>query len=183
ARGMSIYIMTMMGAASASAALWGQVASVISVGWTFVAAGATGVAIWMLTRRRHAAPEGERDLTPARILQEPTPAFEVEHQMGPVMVTVDYQIDPARASEFGAVMRESRANRIQMGALSWGLFHDTSDPGHYIEYYLDESWADHLRRFDRFTAADAELRERRYAFHIGSEPPKVSRSIAEHLGH
>ena len=62
-----------------------------------------------------------------------------------------------------------------------GLFHDTSDPGHYIEYYLDESWADHLRRFDRFTAADADLRERRRAFHIGPEQPKVTRSIAEPL--
>ena len=39
-----------------------------------------------------------------------------------------------------------------------------------------------LRRFDRFTAADADLRERRYAFHIGQEPPRVSRYIAEPLG-
>ena len=91
------------------------------------------------------------------------PAFPVEHQMGPVMVTVDYRIDPLRAAEFTSVMRESRANRLQMGALSWGLFHDTSEPGHYIEYYLDESWADHLRRFDRFTPLGC-LRERRYAF-------------------
>ena len=101
--------------------------------------------------------------------------------MGPVMVTVDYRIDPSRAAEFASVMREARANRLQMGALSWGLFHDTSEPGHYIEYYLDESWADHLRRFDRFTAADADLRERRHAFHLGAEPPKVTRSIAESL--
>lgn len=182
ARGMSIYMMTMMAATSASAAVWGQVASMIDVPWTFVAAAATGVALWLSTGRLHGVTAEPQDLTPARILKEPVPAFPVEHQMGPVMVTVDYRIDPARALEFAAVMLESRANRLQMGALSWGLFHDTSEPGHYIEYYLDESWADHLRRFDRFTAADADLRERRYAFHIGREPPKVTRSIAESLG-
>lgn len=181
ARGMSIYMMTMMAATSASAAVWGQVASMIDVPWTFVAAAATGIALLVAAGRLHATPAEPQDLTPARILKEPVPAFPVEHQMGPVMVTVDYRIDPARAAEFATVMRESRANRLQKGALSWGLFHDTSEPGHYIEYFLDESWADHLRRFDRFTAADADLRERRYAFHIGAEPPKVTRYIAESL--
>jgi quinol monooxygenase YgiN len=178
---MSIYMMTMMAATSASAAVWGQVASMIDVPWTFVAAAATGIALWLSVGRLHAVTAEPQDLTPARILKEPVPAFPVEHQMGPVMVTVDYRIDPARAAEFAAVMRESRASRLQKGALSWGLFHDTSEPGHYIEYFLDESWADHLRRFDRFTAADADLRERRYAFHIGVEQPKVTRSIAESL--
>ncbi len=182
ARGMSIYMMTMMGSASASAALWGQVASMIDVPWTYLAATLTGLTAGFLASRLYADPENEVDLTPARLLQEPMPAFPVEHQMGPVMVTVDYQVDPARAEEFAAVMRESRANRLQKGALSWGLFHDTNRPGHYIEYFLDESWADHLRRFDRYTAADAELRERRYSFHVGEEAPKVSRYIAEPLG-
>jgi MFS family permease len=181
ARGMSLYMMTMMAATSAGAALWGQVASMIDVPWTFVAAAATGIALMLLAGRLHTMSMEQQDLTPARILKEPVPAFPVEHQMGPVMVTVDYRIDPARAAEFATVMRESRANRLQMGALSWGLFHDTSEPGHYIEYFLDESWADHLRRFDRFTAADADLRERRYAFHVGAEPPKVTRYIAESL--
>ena len=181
ARGMSIYMMTMMAATSLSAALWGQVASLIEVPLTFVASATAGIALLLLAGRLQATPAEPQDLTPARILKEPVPAFPVEHQMGPVMVTVDYQIDPVRAAEFTALMRESRANRLQKGALSWGLFHDTAEPGHYIEYYLDESWADHLRRFDRFTAADAELRERRHAFHIGAQPPKITRYIAEAL--
>jgi quinol monooxygenase YgiN len=170
-----------MGATSASAALWGQVASVIDVRWTFVAAAVAGIVIGMLMSRFQTGPAEEQDLTPSRILEEPVPAFPVAHQMGPVMVTVDYRIDPARAEEFAAVMRESRVSRLQKGALSWGLFQDTSEPGHYVEYFLDESWADHLRRFDRYTAADASLRERRYAFHIGAEPPKISRYVAERL--
>ena len=181
ARGMSLYMMTMMAATSVSAAVWGQVASIIDVPWAFVASAVTGLTLFLLIGRLHAVSAEPLDLTPARILKEPVPALPVEHQMGPVMVTVDYRIDPSRAAEFASMMRQSRANRLQMGALSWGLFHDVSEPGHYIEYYLDESWADHLRRFDRFTAADADLRERRYAFHIGAEPPKVTRYIAESL--
>jgi MFS family permease len=179
ARGMAMYMMVMMGAASASAALWGQAASLIEVRWTFVAAAAVGLAALWIKRRLLYWPEAEEDLTPARILKEPTPAFEIEHSRGPVMVTVQYQIDPARTQEFLAVMQESRVNRLQKGALSWGLFQDTERPGRFVEYFLDESWADHLRRFERFTAADADLRERRHRFHVGDEPPKVTRYVAE----
>jgi hypothetical protein len=39
---------------------------------------------------------------------------------------------------------------------------------------------DYLRRFDRFTAADEKLYERRHALHIAEGPPKISRHIARH---
>jgi quinol monooxygenase YgiN len=110
-------------------------------------------------------------------------AVPVDPHEGPVMVTIDYRIDPAQAAEFQQVMQESRSSRLRHGALSWELFRDTSDPARYIEYFIDESWVEHLRRFDRVTAADVALRERRLAFHLGDGPPLVSRYIAEPLSH
>lgn len=181
ARGMAIYMMTMMGAASASAALWGQVAVHLEVQWTFVAAALTGVIVLFLTRRFILTREEDVDLTPARILTEPVAAFPIEHGKGPVLVTIEYEVDPARLNEFLEVMFETRGDRLRKGALSWGLFHDISAPTRYLEYFLDESWADHLRRFERFTAADAELRERRQSFHVGGAAPRVSRYIAESI--
>jgi hypothetical protein len=181
ARGMAIYMMTMMGAASASAALWGQVAAHIDVQWTLVAAALTGILLLGLTRRFVLTREEDVDLTSARILTEPVAAFPIDHGKGPVMVTIEYQVDPARVNEFMETMFETRRDRLSKGALSWGLFHDISNPGRYLEYYLDESWADHLRRFERFTAADAELRERRQSFHVGPDAPQVARYVAESM--
>jgi hypothetical protein len=83
---------------------------------------------------------------------------------------------------FLEVMQVSRSNRLRQGVLSWELFRDTADPQVYVEQFMDETWADHLRRFDRMTAADVGLRERRLAFHVGPEPPVVRRRIAEPLG-
>lgn len=54
-----------------------------------------------------------------------------------------------------------------------------SDPGRFVEQITDESWNDHLRRFDRVTAADVALRERKLAFHIGEAPPVVTRCVVE----
>jgi hypothetical protein len=40
-------------------------------------------------------------------------------------------------------------------------------------------WTEHLRRFDRVTADDVALRDRKLAFHIGDAPPVVTRSVIE----
>jgi MFS family permease len=181
ARGMALYQMALMGAAAVGAAWWGQVAGWLNVRGSLAIAAGVGIAVVLALRRRVIGADGEVDLTPARLLKEPVPAFEIEHEQGPVLVTIEYRIDPNRTDEFLSVMRASRANRLQKGALSWGLFHDVADPARYLEYFLDESWADHLRRFDRMTAADLDLRARRHALHLGPDEPKVTRYVGESI--
>ena len=78
-------------------------------------------------------------------------------------------------------MERTRRARLRQGALSWGLFRDTSQPGRYVEYFIDENWLEHQRRLERFTAFDAELRARRLAFHIGEAPPLLRRYVAESM--
>ncbi|NRT57203.1 MFS transporter [Sphaerotilus uruguayifluvii] len=53
--------------------------------------------------------------------------------------------------------------------------------GRCVEYFVDETWVEHLRRLERFTAADVQLRERRLAFHVGGQPPRVRRYVGEAL--
>ena len=61
------------------------------------------------------------------------------------------------------VMQDTRRSRLRQGVLSWELLRDITDPGRYVEHFVDETWAEHLRRFDRMTAADVALRDRRLA--------------------
>ncbi len=178
ARGMSLYQMAIMGASAAGAALWGQVAERTSLSASVGLGAATGaLAMWLVNRLMpdHGRPE---DLTPRRIFQAP------EHPepppQGQVLVTVEYRIAPEQAAEFRQLMLgESRAARLRQGALSWELLHDLNQPGRFIEAIVDPSWTDHLRRFERVTAADAELHERKLAFHLGPEPPRVNRHLME----
>ncbi len=179
ARGMSIYQMALMGGTAAGAVVWGQVAGATNVPTSIIAAAIVGPLVLLATRR--ISVEGdEEDLTPARPSSVVSaPVFEASPDAGPVMVTIEYLIDPARAADFHAMMQETRSARLRQGALSWGLFRDAAVPGRYLEYVLDETWVEHLRRQERFTAADAGLRDRRLAFHIGAEPPRVQRYLAE----
>ena len=60
-----------------------------------------------------------------------------------------------------------------------GAQHDIADPARYVEQIEDESWTEHLRRFDRVTAHDVALRERKLAFHTADAPPVVARFLVE----
>ena len=181
ARGMSIYQMALMAGASAGSLLWGQVASWRSVPESVAAAAAAGVLMVLVLRHRSLESHADPDFSPAPIVNMPEPAIDVANDDGPVMVTVEYQIDPARAAAFTEVMQRTRRARLRQGALSWGLFRDAAQPSRFIEYFVDENFIEHQRRLARFSAFDAGLREERMAFHLGEVPLKVKRYIAQSL--
>ena len=177
ARGMSMYQMAIMGASALGAAFWGQVATVTSVKISLLIAAVSGVITMLGAHRLVVDREMEEDLTPSQAFK--VPVADDPPTSGHVLVTIEYLIQPARAAEFRALMQESRRSRLRQGALSWDLLRDIVVPGRYIEQIVDQSWTEHLRRFDRVTAADVALRERKLAFHIGETPPVVTRCLVE----
>ena len=179
ARGMSIYQMALMGGTAVGAALWGQVASLSSVRTSLVLASVAALVALVAMRRMHVGGRAEEDLTPARLWTAPELAIPVEPDQGPVLVTVEYRIDPERKREFVEAMRESRRVWLSNGLLAWELFDDISDPGCFIEHLIDESWAEYVRRNERVSASYMLLRERKLGFHIGDEPPVIRRFVAE----
>lgn len=177
ARGMSIYQVALMGGTAAGAWLWGQVAELTSVPVSVCTAAVTGVVLLLLTWRMSVEGDGDEDLSPKAARRGPGIAIDIRPDEGPVMVLVEYLIDPAREGAFLEVMQATRSARLSQGLLSWGLFRDTSQPGRYVEHFVDENWIAHQRWLERFTTADEGLREQRLAFHVGSEPPHVQRYV------
>ncbi|MEO8023113.1 MFS transporter [Polaromonas sp.] len=177
ARGMSIFQMAIMGASALGAAVWGQIATVTSVPTSMLTAALTAIFSISVTQLLLRDRSIEEDLTPSREFK--VPSAEAPPLTGQVRITIEYRIDPARAGEFRALMQESRRSRLRQGALAWELLRDISDPGRYIEQITDESWTEHLRRFDRVTAGDVALRDRKLAFHLGETPPVVTRLALE----
>ena len=60
-----------------------------------------------------------------------------------------------------------------------GCGSDINEPGRFVEVIEDDSWIDHLRRFERVSASDVALRERKMAYHLGEDPPVVRRAVRE----
>jgi MFS family permease len=177
ARGMSIYQMALMGSTAAGAAVWGQVATWTSVRESLLAAAVSSIVTLLIAQRGGGDRGTEEDLTPSRVIK--VPQMEAPPRPGKIQVCIEYDIDPARTEEFLALMQESRRSRLRQGALDWQLLHDLNEPGRFVEQITDPSWTEHLRRFDRISAADTLVRDRRLAFHQGEEPPRVSRYLVE----
>ena len=180
ARGMSVFQMGIMGGSALGAAVWGQVATVTSLQTSLLLTAASGVLALLLTRRRLPDISIEEDLTPSRALQPPVAEAPPR---GRVLVHIEYLIDPKQDEAFRALMEESRRSRLRQGALEWALLHDMGEPGRFIEQVTDESWTEHLRRFDRITATDAALREKKRAYHLPQDPPIVTRYVLEDPRH
>jgi quinol monooxygenase YgiN len=177
ARGMAIYQMGQMGATAIGAALWGQVATWTNIHDALLIAAISAVVLMTIAQRLVIDRDIEEDLTPSNAIK--APHAEAPPRTGRILVTVEYRVDPARMEEFMQLMQESRRSRMSQGALDWQVVRDLYDEGKVVEHIVDESWTDHLRRFERVTASDVALRDRKLAFHVGASPPVVTRYLIE----
>lgn len=182
ARGLSVFITVFFGCMTFGSMAWGQTASLLGIAPALVVAavgaGLAAAASWPF---KLGAGEGA-DLSPSMHWPAPIAAADLAYDRGPVMVTIEYRVAHVNIPDFVESMKELRAARRRSGAYAWGLFEDAADPGRFIEYFLEESWAAHLRQHERVAGADRKIQERVRALHVASEAPLVSHYLAPEPG-
>jgi MFS family permease len=180
-RALAVVILVFFGAMAIGAAVWGYVATHLGTAIAFSAAG-VGLLIGLYaTRRLRIAPGEALDLSPSVHWPAPSAAKEVAPDQGPVVVTVEYIVDPERLRHFHRVMKRVRRIRRRDGAISWGLLADVEQPNRYTETFVVESWIEHLRQHERVTVTDRAVLEKARSFHLSDEPPRVTHYIVEAL--
>jgi len=180
ARSLGVYQLIFQGGIAAGSAVWGIIAE--HFGNSIALLGASiGLILGLVAALRYRLIAGEKlDLTPSSLWSEPTVVIELRPDDSPVLITVEYHIDPKQHQEFAKAMHEVSISRRRDGAIRWGLFHDTAIPNRYLETFVVECWAEHLRHPERVTVADRAAQELASSFHIGETPPVVSHLIYAH---
>ena len=176
-RGLAVYLTVFNGAMAAGSLAWGLVAQRIGVAPALLA-GAVGLALVALGFHRVRLPAGEADLQASNHWPEPLLADPVDHDRGPVLVLIEYLLRREDRAGFVEVMQRLSAERRRDGAYAWGLSEDSADPERIVEWFLVESWAEHLRQHRRVSKADADIQTEAAAFHRGPDPPKVQHLLA-----
>jgi MFS family permease len=179
ARALALHLLVLQGGLAGGAALWGWVADRLGSPTTLQIAGAGLLAAVVVSLRFRLRPTAHIDLSPS----VEWPAKEIieaaGYDDGPVLVSVEYRIDPAREDDFLATMEIVRRMRRRSGAWRWGIFRDAASPDVYLESFLVESWLDHLRQHERMTVTDRDISSRAQAFHTAKEAPVVRHLIAK----
>ena len=169
-RALAISTLTLFGSLAVGAVVWGVVANRVGVAWALSAAAAGMVLGLGLIPRFGLAAAEALDLEPSRNWADPVVAEELGDEAGPVLVMVEYTIEPHQRAAFAAAARDLlRPIRRRDGAVFWELFVDSANPKRCVEFWLVESWAEHLRQHERTTQADREIQERVRALTVGHE--------------
>jgi MFS family permease len=170
ARVLAIFMLITQGGLAAGSVVWGAVGSRVSVDAAFVWAGVATVAtvgLGLVAR----LPDQTADLSPWDHWHMPVVGEEAAPapDQGPVLVTLEYNVDRQHANAFLDAMQRYGRVRRRDGASRWGIFRDVERSDVYVESFLVTSWAEHLRQHERLTRADSAL-EQAVRGHTRGEP-------------
>ncbi len=170
ARVLAIFILIYQGGFALGSAVWGAVAqrAGIRAALIYAGIGTIGSTVFALFAK---LPDSTEDLSPWNHWRMPVVVKELgdDLEQGPVLVTVEYAVIREQEAEFVSAIHQYARVRRRDGAYSWGIFRNTEVADHYLEIFLVNSWAEHLRQHERQTQADRE-QEQRLRSYVAIEP-------------
>ena len=181
-RALAAYQASIAGGIALGSWIWGSTANVVGVkgalllSSTALLASAT-LGFWMRMPRVSGAIEQALDP-----LADPEVRLPLTARSGPMVVEIEYRVDPKRARLFYAVMQQVQRSRQRNGAYGWSLARDIADPELWTERFHCPTWLDYLRQRTRSTDAERMLHQRALEFQIGPEPVRIRRMLERPVG-
>ena len=169
-RGLAMYVTVMFGALTLGSAMWGEVAAAAGLPAALLLAALGALIAIPLTWRWKLQTGADADLSPSLHWPVPVTSHAVEPDRGPVLVLIEYHIDPKNREPFLRALGRSARERRRDGAYDWGVFEDPAHDGRYIETFRTDSWLEHLRQHQRVTKADRLIEQAARRFQIGDGP-------------
>ena len=181
ARGRMNAMMTMVGqgATALGGALWGLVAHGFGVVPTFLAAAGFVLLLLVLV---HVVPALRLSIdfttsvtfepAPMPFLQNLAASRRPASQDGPVSITAEFQVDPARRGEFVDLMREARSIFLRNGAYRWHLYEDLHQPEIFRMEVVVPSWKQYVLQSERLTSNEKDVLDQLRGLHTDLNPPE-----------
>ena len=178
ARVISVYMLVFQAGLSVGSLVWGELADHLSLETSLLLA-----AGWMLASTLLALPFPMRsaeglDLDPAEHWPDPVTESPIDPDDGPVLVMVEYRIEPGDWPAFQAAAEQLRRLRLRDGALRAGVFADVAQPTRITEFFYVATWGEHQRQHHRFTREDQVVEGRVRQFHQGPAEPRVTHFVS-----
>lgn len=182
ARALSLYSSALTGGIAIGAWIWGTVAAHSDVTTAFLASAgavtATLILAWLMPLT-----DAEEEFTESvEIGGEVQVALGLTMRSGPIVVEVEYDVDPDRAREFYSAMMQVEKVRKRIGGFDWSIARDIANPAIWTERYMCPTWGDYLRMRSRYTQADLDAQQLADAFNRTIGGRNVHRRLARPYG-
>jgi MFS family permease len=182
ARALSLYSSALTGGIAIGAWGWGTVAAHADVAFTFIASGVAMLATILVGFLLPLQSDEEVDTSTVDIGYEPEVALGLTLRSGPVVIEVEYDVDPDQARDFYDVMVRLQRARNRIGAFDWSISRDIANPATWMERYHCPTWGDYLRMRDRYTQTEFELQEMADSFNRSGHGHRVRRLLERPFG-
>lgn len=182
ARAIACFQSTLTGGIAIGAWMWGHVTADWGLGAAIIASGIFLILSPLIGLIRPMPRVSERDVEMIDVTNEPEVALGITARSGPIVIELDYRVDPDAARQFYDVMLKMQLTRLRNGAFDWSISRNIGDPELWTERYHCPTWADYLRLRSRVTLSDRELQERADAFHKGGEEKRIRRRLERPFG-
>jgi MFS family permease len=176
-RGLAVFVTVFFGSMSLGSVIWGEVGSVVGVSPALLVAAAGGLIAIPLSWRWKLQTGAGVDFSPSMHWPTPITTHEIGQDRGPVLVTIEYRIDPGKRAPFLRALARYEHERRRDGAYQWGLFEDPSQDGRFVETFLTDSWLEHLRSHERVTKADLLAEQIVLRFMVDGQQPKIAHLV------
>jgi hypothetical protein len=111
---------------------------------------------------------------PAAITLSPQDFIHVpQPKDGPVLITIDFEVDETRGGELDSFINELRLLHLRNGAYSWQLYADPARPTHFHVQIMMPSWSQYLLQLERTTKTEQKTIDRAFGLHLGRNPPDL----------
>lgn len=182
ARALSLYSSALTGGIAFGAVLWGLVATRYGTAFAMSVSGACVVASALLGLVMPLPRDNGSETESVDIGHEPEVALALTMRSGPVIIEVEYHVDPENARTFYDIMLKVQKIRQRNGGFDWSLSRDIADPAIWTEHYHCPTWGDYLRMRDRYTQSDLDLQNSADAFNTHGEGRRVRRRLERPFG-
>ena len=96
---------------------------------------------------------------------------------GPVLITIDVQLDESQGLELEKFVNELRLIYLRNGAYSWQVFADPTRKNRFHVQIMMPSWSQYLLLCERITKAEKQLIDQAQSLHVGGKPPETQMYI------
>ena len=161
---------------------WGNVSNAVGVEGALLISGTALLISPILGLWMRMPPVGGRNEQAIDVLADPEMRLPLTARSGPIVIEIEYRVDPARARLFYAVMQHIQLSRQRNGAYGWSIARDIADPELWTERYHCPTWHDYLRQRNRSTQTERALHARAIDFHMGPESIRIRRMLERPIG-